>query len=138
MHRESSFLLSFLPSCPFSTYQFLFLSGFHHFLFYLGSSLCLSGLPFIISPYLTCLLTLVLCFQPQYIFIPFVFLHFLFFSRHPSILVCQPFPPSVFQFLSLCDIARAIHTCTCAHAHSQSHRHTVTNRHSLAEISWPI
>lgn len=50
---------------------------------------CLSGSPFIMAPYLTCHLTLVLCFQPQYIFIPFVFLHSPFFlSRHPSILVC--------------------------------------------------
>lgn len=54
-------------------------------------------------------------------FHPFVFLHFLFFfSRHPSVLVCQPFPPSVFQFPPLCDIARAIHTCTRAHAQSQT------------------
>lgn len=130
--RESA--VSSLLSCPFSTYQFLFLSGFHHFLFYLSSSLCLSGLPFIMPPYLTMssdtcpLLSASVYFHP--LCLP-TFPFFLSSSLYPGL--SGPFLPLRSNFSpSLCDIARFARAHTRAHTHFPDH----TYAQSQSGIPW--
>lgn len=97
VHRHSSFLLSSLPSWPCYTYQFLFLSGFHHSVLSLFLSLSvwltlyygsLSNMSADTCPLLSA----------SVYFHPLLSSPIFFFSHHPSILVCQLFSPSMFQF----------------------------------------
>lgn len=119
----SQLLLSAFYVSPSAHQFFLYLESIS--LFYLHPSLCLSGLPFVMLPYLTMLSDTSPLLSAFHLLSLSTSLVFLSLSLYAGLSALSSLSLSTCSS-PLCDIARAAHTHLCAHTHSHSCMHTVT------------